>query len=1277
MHAGRRGYLGENGMRPGEVVTERFEILRSAGSGGMGVVYQAHDRQTDRAVALKVLIEREEGLTDRFAEEIELLSALDHPHIVGYVSNGFTNDGAPYLVMPWLEGQDLEARLRAGPLSIDETLTIAQCVADALACLHGRGLVHRDLKPSNLFLPEGRLDRVKVIDLGIARSTIPTRPLTMSGILMGTPGFIAPEQARGEREIAPTVDVFALGCVLFECLTGKRLFGGSHVMAVLAKILLEEPPRARELRPDVPEGLDALIHKMVAKDPARRPRDGAELAQWLEAMRDAPPGSTRSLAPASLTANEQRVVTVVVAVLPASRGAPTYGVDATRTSADPFRASSSRFGVRVHPLAEGIAIALAPDGYSAVDQASLLARFGHHVMEAFPGAAVALATGSAVTGARLPVGEAIDRGVTMVRAAAPGRGVHLDDVSARLITSRFDVHREGGRIFLDDERVSLDPTRPLLGKPTSCVGRDGEFAILEASFAECTDGGGPKVLLVTAPAGTGKSRLRHEFVRRLRAASTIAPRVLQCHGDPLHIATPYAQIAQAVRHAAGLHEREPPSVVREKLAAHLGELVPPGDVDRIADFLGEMVGASFDDDGRLRLRAARQNAEAMADQVRLAFEDVLRAWCRKQPVILVLEELHWGDPATVKILDGALRKLEGEPLLVLAMARPEVHERFPGLWKNRHVTEIRLPPLAQRACMKLVREIMGENAVAEDVRRIIERCEGNAFYLEELIRAAAERPPANGNARPPTPRHDELPETVIAVAQARLERLDPMARKVLRAASILGDTFWLEGVCALVGERPAALGPSFDALIEHEAIALSEQPRFAGVREYAFRHALLRGAAYATLTDGDRALGHRLAAQWLERVDEDREVIAIHWLEGGERRRAGAAFAAAGEALWSRAQAEAAARCAVRSLLLGDLPAEGPEAISARVRLLDDAVETTRRIDARDVMDGLERYVSIPDEARASGALQTVVHVALDRAIEALRGIEDASTLSIVLARGGCALAALSDFKEARRLLDEATALAEDDGPRLWHAHYASAKAAFWAGEYGSVVELLSSVVLPTDPRERVDMLLFLATATVAVLGPEGLDRGLAHVTRAESLLDAGDEDPVAQVHCAKARVTCFYFAGQHAKAAEAAEAAVLLSRRAGLRYEECIHLHNVGELTLRQGQLDRAREALVASTEIARDIGAERIHLHNEALIAFLDGRAARLEELAQGFRDVGNAFHELHARYWLGHLLASRGEANARRELASARELARELQVRAMADDCTKLLDALPADA
>jgi serine/threonine protein kinase len=353
-------------MSPGDVLTGRFEVLRGAGSGGMGVVYQARDLATGQSVALKILIGGEESLAARFAQEVQLLSALEHPHIVGYISHGGTADGAPYLVMPWLEGCDLQERVRAKPLSVEETLTVAHRVADALAYLHRRGLVHRDLKPTNLFLPNGELEKIQLIDLGIARGTVPARPLTLSGVLLGTPGFIAPEQAYGSHGVAPAVDIFAFGCVLFECLTGQRLFTGSHVMAVLAKVLLEEAPRVREFRSDVPESLERLIERMVAKEPELRPQDGAELQEWLADLDRVLPASSRSQsAAASLTGSEQRVVSVLVTVLTPPRPSVTPMSEITRAEVNPLQAHSARFGVGIHALGEGVAIALAPEELSA------------------------------------------------------------------------------------------------------------------------------------------------------------------------------------------------------------------------------------------------------------------------------------------------------------------------------------------------------------------------------------------------------------------------------------------------------------------------------------------------------------------------------------------------------------------------------------------------------------------------------------------------------------------------------------------------------------------------------------------------------------------------------------------------------------------------------------------------------------------------------------------------------------------------------------------------
>jgi len=268
----------------GQVIADRFSIDRLANAGGMGAVYRAVDRTTGGPVALKVLQGCSEQTAALFAREAEVLARLCHPGIVGYVAHGRTDDGALWLSMEWLEGEDLEARLARAPLSVDETLDLGARAAEALGAAHAAGVVHRDVKPSNLILVGRDTAQTKVVDFGIARSRQATRPATRTGAVVGTPGYMAPEQTLGAPDLDETADVFALGCVLFECLTGRAAFEGEHVMVVLAKILVGETPRVRDARPDVPEALDALIARMMAKEPARRPRDGAAVAQEIAAI---------------------------------------------------------------------------------------------------------------------------------------------------------------------------------------------------------------------------------------------------------------------------------------------------------------------------------------------------------------------------------------------------------------------------------------------------------------------------------------------------------------------------------------------------------------------------------------------------------------------------------------------------------------------------------------------------------------------------------------------------------------------------------------------------------------------------------------------------------------------------------------------------------------------------------------------------------------------------------------------------------------------------------
>src|SRR5262245_47826592 len=309
----------------GQCLAERFVLEALAGSGGMGTVYRARDLHTGQTVALKLLQSNPSPQeAERFAREAELLSMLRHPGIVAYHAHGMTAAGEPYLAMEWLEGEDLSKRLSRGKLRLSESLSLLRLVAEALALAHKHGVVHRDIKPSNLFLREGEVDRVAVLDFGIARRAAVSQPLTRSGVVMGTPSYMAPEQARGERDLLPAADVFALGCVLFECLTGEPPFVAEQVLAVLAKILFDEPPKLRQVRPELPEAVEALLATMLAKETALRLPDATAILTALDALEPLPASLASGEGPPAprsrFADHEQHLISVLMATPPAEPG---------------------------------------------------------------------------------------------------------------------------------------------------------------------------------------------------------------------------------------------------------------------------------------------------------------------------------------------------------------------------------------------------------------------------------------------------------------------------------------------------------------------------------------------------------------------------------------------------------------------------------------------------------------------------------------------------------------------------------------------------------------------------------------------------------------------------------------------------------------------------------------------------------------------------------------------------------------------------------------------
>jgi tetratricopeptide (TPR) repeat protein len=948
-------------MGPGAVVAGRFELVRLAGSGGMGEVYLSVDRTTGRPAAVKLLVDREGGDSERFEREARILADLSHPGIVRHLAHGALPSGARWLAMEWIEGEDLSRVLgRRQKLRLDEVLALGRAVAETLGFAHARGVVHRDLKPGNICLVEGNLARPKVLDFGVAKLGRATE-LTHTGVLVGTPGYMAPEQARGDPGIDARADVFSLGCLLFECLTGEPAWKGDGVVAILTRILFENPPRLRTRCPELPETLEALVLRMLHKDPDARPRDGAAVAEALAAIEDTTPEPLSRPAaewrrPAALTATEQRPVAVLL-IGPAPRTGVAFGVD-TNVVVCPdaeLRREARALGVHCEALLDGsLALWIAARGM-ATDLAARAARVALALCDKAAGRPIALAVGRAALTGQMPLGDAIDRAArTLSRRDAlqrpPGGPIAVDAGTAGLLDARFDVREEGEGALLYGERPQIEGARTLLGHPTLCVGRDRELRLLEQIWDDCAEEPLAQAVLISAPAGAGKSRLLHELIGKLYRRAR-PPSVWIGRGDPLRAGSSLGMLAQVLRGVAGILEGEPLERRREKLTARVARHLAPAAQRRVAEFLGEIVGAYFPDDVSAPLNAARKDPQLMSDQLGRVLIEFLRSECAASPVLLVLEDLHWGDLSSVRLVDEALRALEDAPLLVLALARPEIFELFPRLWAERRLQSIHLKELSTKASERLVRHVLGDAVDARKTERIVSLAQGNAFYLEELIRAAADG------------RSEAMPETVVAMVQSRLGALADEDRHILRAASIFGENFWVGGVLALLGApaREKEIRQRLTILVAEELCAPRRDSRFPAEEELSFRHALLREGAYAMLTDEDRTLGHALAGAWLEACGEsDPLVLAEHFERGGDGLRAGAHYLRASEVA-NLAGDSGAAKARARQGLACEVTPQ------LRVRLLGVLCESTmwHTESARDVLPEAEEVLGLADAGSA------------------------------------------------------------------------------------------------------------------------------------------------------------------------------------------------------------------------------------------------------------------------------------------------------------------------
>ncbi len=317
-------------VAPGDVVAEKYRIERTLGVGGMGFVMAARHLTLDQPVAIKFLISRQdtEDATERFQREARASARIESDHVCRVYDTGELPNGVPFMVMEYLEGHDLDVELETrGKLPLGQVVDYVLQALDAVASAHAIGVVHRDLKPSNLFLAvrPDRSRRVKVLDFGISK-TLSDAHITDTRGIVGTPAYMSPEQAKNSRKTDLRTDIWSLGAILYELLSGQPPYTGETVGEVLALVLAESPRPLRELAPHLPPGILAVVDKCLARDRDHRYQSAGELARALAPFAGNP---TYTMLPQSASH-----ITVEVAPLSRPRDSQPFAMGPARVAAE-------------------------------------------------------------------------------------------------------------------------------------------------------------------------------------------------------------------------------------------------------------------------------------------------------------------------------------------------------------------------------------------------------------------------------------------------------------------------------------------------------------------------------------------------------------------------------------------------------------------------------------------------------------------------------------------------------------------------------------------------------------------------------------------------------------------------------------------------------------------------------------------------------------------------------------------------------------------------------
>jgi tetratricopeptide (TPR) repeat protein len=1174
--------------------------------------------------------------------------------------------------------------------AVDWALQILLQIAAALDAAHAKGLVHRDVKPANVLIDPGAgaggRDHVYLTDFGLARPAIGASPLTKAGEIYGTIDYMPPEQLSGGVVDARS-DIYAFGCLAYECFTGAPPFRRDTMLATAAAQMHEEPTPPSRVRPELPSALDAELARGLAKEKANRPRTAFDLVEAVSvallgpSVTGGPPADSGPIGGARQSRKNVTVAVVQVDVEASEDPDPELLRAVESRVEEETRAAFRLRNAMVEATLEGAILAVLgvpelheDDARRAVEAAfeardkilGLAAEFDTPVSLAFR---CGISTGTVV------VDEPVTRASTMsgpvvptasrIRAAGSPGDVLIDAATYRLARSAVSAEPLEPSPVANTLVYRVHEPRTGSLAPTELapfVGRSRELAMLRQALEHAIADRACHVFTILGPAGVGKSRLLSAFVDEAREqAGVIRGRCLS-YGRGIT----YWPLVEMVREAAGITDGDSRDRALERVSEVLGE-----EEDRtLAERVGGLIGLA---------ESVGSPQEAFA-AVRRFFE----VQARRRPIVLVFEDLHWAEPALLDLIEHVADLTSDAPLLIVCPAREELVEARPGWGGGRfNTTSILLEPLDETESTELVTLLMNRAPLPPAVQaKLTLAAGGNPLFVEQLVRALIDEGlvvegPAGGWVVTGDVTGLSIPPTIQALLAARLDRLGAPEREPLGCGAVEGLLFHAGSVRTLLeSDGDGAVEPEF-ASLTRKGLIRHTASEFAGEEAFRFRHQLIRDAAYEAVRKEDRAKFHARFADWLRarvgaRAFEYDEILGSH-LEAAFGYRSELGHVTEADRELAAAAAGLLGAAGRRALARSDVPAAANLLSRARELVLDGVEERldlgVALSDALIELGQLERAGEVLDETiAAAGGAGDSGREARARVLRSfLRGHRD-DPVGWTEEALGEAQAAIAVFRQEGDAFGLARAY-ELVAEAQWGEHaYAEAEAALENG--------LEAARAAGDTREEAKILAWLPAAYF--WGPTPVDEA---VNRCRGVLELARDDRAVTARCQLLLAGLQGMRGEFDPARELFAESRATLEELGMAQSVASGTHVSGMVEMLAGEwatAEREYRAGFGFFEAAGDTGYLVVSASFLARAVYEQGRLAEAEELTRLVERTAASDDDATRADWAGtraKILAARGEIDAAEALAreAVSVYARTGELRDHADALADLAEVL----